>query len=123
MKIILADDSITMRKIVTHFLEDMGHTEVLPCQDGLEVLELLKTNPDVKLVLLDWNMPFMNGIDCLKKIKANPDCCDIPVVMLTSEALKTSIKEAVTCGAANYLVKPFEQEKFRAVVDKALASA
>ena len=94
-------------------LKSIGYEDVVQAEDGQDALNKLKENPDVKLVLLDWNMPNMNGIDCLKAIKANPTTKPIPVMMVTSEAEKSKIIEAIQSGASNYLVKPFEADALK----------
>ena len=120
MKILFADDSLTMQKIVSKMLADIGYLDVLLADGGDVVISLLAEHSDVGLVLLDWNMPVMNGIDCLKEIKANPATKEIPVVMLTSEVSMASVMEAVRCGACNYLIKPFESEKLGRVIKEIL---
>jgi len=113
MKILLVDDSSTMRRIQMNTLKSLGYEDVVQAEDGEDALNKLKENPDVRLVLLDWNMPNMNGIDCLKAIKANPTTKAVPVMMVTSEAEKSKIIEAIQNGASNYLVKPFEAEALK----------
>lgn len=113
MKILLVDDSSTMRRIQANTLKTIGYETVIQAEDGADALQKIAENPDVKLVLLDWNMPNMNGIDCLKAIKANPSTKGIPVMMVTSEAEKSRIIEAIQSGAANYLVKPFEADALK----------
>lgn len=121
MKIIIADDSLTMRRMMENMLAEIGDFEILTADGGDIVMEQLAANTDVKLVLMDWNMPVMNGIECLKQIRANPDTKCLSVIMVTSEALRERILEAVQCGATNYLMKPFEKDKFRTVVENALS--
>lgn len=113
MKILLVDDSSTMRRIQMNTLKSLGFDDVVQAEDGQDALNKLKENPEVRLVLLDWNMPNMNGIDCLKAIKANPATKAVPVMMVTSEAEKSKIIEAIQSGASNYLVKPFEAEALK----------
>ncbi len=119
MKILLVDDSTTMRRIQKNTLEKLGYTEVMEAGDGQEAIASLK-KCKVDLVLMDWNMPNMNGLDALKAIKADPDLKSIPVMMVTSESEKTRIIEAIQSGAANYVVKPFQpetlKEKIQAVI-------
>lgn len=119
-KVIIADDSLTMRRMVENMLSELGEFEILLADGGDIVMELLGQHPDVQLILMDWNMPVMNGLDCLKAIRANPATSKLAVIMVTSEALRERIMEALQCGATNYLMKPFEKEKFRAVVENAL---
>ncbi len=123
MKILLADDSVTMRKIQLAMLKSFGYDDVVQVDCGDDVITGLAQHPDVRLILLDWNMPLMNGLDCLKAVKANPATRDIPVIMVTSEATMSRIREAVESGAANYLVKPFDAEKLKSVIAAVLKSA
>lgn len=119
-KVIIADDSQIMRRMIANMLSDVGEFTILTADGGDVVMELVAQHPDVALILLDWNMPVMNGLDCLKAIRSNPNTANVAVVMVTSEALKERIMEAIQCGATNYLMKPFEQEKFRSVVEPPL---
>ena len=116
MKILLVDDSSTMRRIQANTLNSLGYNDLVQAEDGADALKKLKENPDVNLVLLDWNMPNMNGLDCLKAIKADGTTKAIPVMMVTSEAEKTKIIEAVQAGASNYLVKPFDADSLKAKI-------
>jgi len=116
MKILLVDDSSTMRRIQANTLNSLGYNDLVQAEDGADAIKKLRENPDVKLVLLDWNMPNMNGLDCLKAVKADPSTKAIPVMMVTSEAEKTKIIEAVQAGASNYLVKPFDADSLKAKI-------
>lgn len=116
MKILLVDDSSTMRRIQSNTLTSLGYADLVQAEDGADALKKLREHPDVKLVLLDWNMPNMNGLDCLKAIKADPTTKGIPVMMVTSEAEKSKIIEAVQAGASNYLVKPFDADSLKAKI-------
>jgi two-component system chemotaxis response regulator CheY len=109
MKILLVDDSSTMRRIQKNALEKMGHTDVTEAGDGVEALKKIAEG-GFELVLMDWNMPNMTGIEALKKMKADPAVKAVPVIMVTSESEKTRIMEAIQAGAANYIVKPFQPE-------------
>lgn len=109
MKILLVDDSTTMRRIQRNTLEKLGHSEIIEAGDGAEAIAKLQAGP-FDLVLMDWNMPNMTGIDALKKIKADPALKAVPVIMVTSESEKSRILEAIQSGAANYVVKPFQAE-------------
>jgi two-component system, chemotaxis family, chemotaxis protein CheY len=121
MKILLVDDSKTMRRIQKNTLNSIGFADVVEAEDGQDALRKLSENMDVALILMDWNMPVMNGLECLKKIKGNPATKEKPVMMVTSEAEKAKILEAIQSGAANYVVKPFEpdvlEKKIKAVLN------
>ena len=121
MKILLVDDSNTMRRIEKNTLEKMGYTDVTEAQDGAEAVKQVASGR-FQLVLMDWNMPNMTGIDALRAIKADPAHKALPVIMVTSESEKSRIMEAIQSGAASYVVKPFQadtlQEKINAVMGK-----
>jgi len=107
MKILLVDDSRTIRNIQKSTLATMGHTDVLEAADGLEALAVLaKVRPD--LVLVDWNMPNMDGITLIRKVREKDK--KLPMIMVTTEAEKTRIMEALRAGVNNYVVKPFTAE-------------
>lgn len=121
MRILLVDDSTTMRRIQRNTLEKLGYTDVTEADDGVQAVKAVAAAP-FDLVLMDWNMPNMTGIEALKKIKSDPARKDTPVIMVTSESEKSRIIEAIQSGAANYIVKPFQaetlQEKIQAVMQK-----
>ena len=107
MKILVVDDSSTMRRIISNILKSCGHENLVEAADGIEGLNMLKANPDVGMVLTDWNMPNMNGIDFLAKIRETTPATELPVIMVTTEAEKANVVAAIKAGANNYIVKPF----------------
>ena len=110
MKVLVVDDSSTMRRILVNCLAKMKITDVVQAGDGSEALPMVTAQGPFDLILTDWNMPQMNGLELLKAIKADPKNAALPVVVVTTEAEKERIVEAVKCGAANYIVKPFTPE-------------
>jgi len=123
MKILLADDSVTIRRIEINALKLAGYNDVVDVDGGDRVLEELECRDDFGLVLLDWNMPVMNGLDCLKAIRANERTRSIPVIMITAEVTKGRVVEAIRAGASNYLVKPFEPHRLKEIIDETLKKA
>ncbi len=109
MKIMVVDDMSTMRRIVKNVLKQLGFTNVEEAENGKEALEKLKGEP-YGFVVSDWNMPVMTGIDMLRAIRADEALKQIPVLMVTAEAQKENIIEAVQAGVSNYIVKPFTAE-------------
>ena len=106
MKVLVVDDFATMRRIVRNILKQLGFTNIVEADDGTTALEIMKTDK-VDLVLCDWNMPKVSGLDLLKQMKADSDLKNIPFLMITAEAQKQNIIEAVKTGVSNYIVKPF----------------
>ncbi len=120
MKILLVDDSRTIRNIQKNTLASMGHTDILEAADGLLALEVLsKVTPD--LMLVDWNMPNMDGITLVKKIRETDK--RIPIMMCTTEAEKSRVIEAIKAGVNNYVVKPFTADTLSEKIDQTLAKA
>jgi len=114
MKVIVADDSLVMRKIITNIVESLGH-EGIPAPNGEQLLAILnQLGEEVGLVLLDWNMPGVNGLEALKAIQSNPRFQSIPVVMISTESEDSKVEEALQAGACGYLAKPFTPEKLSA---------
>jgi two-component system chemotaxis response regulator CheY len=112
MKILLVDDSGSMRHFSKRILTGLGITDIKEAGDGLEAIKAAnEEKPD--LIMMDWNMPNMTGIEALKKLKADPATQPIPVIMVTSESEKANIIEAVKSGAANYVVKPFNADTIK----------
>lgn len=106
MKVLVVDDFATMRRIVRNILKQLGFTNIAEADDGTTALEIMKTDK-IDLVLCDWNMPKVSGLDLLKQMKADSDLKNIPFLMITAEAQKQNIIEAVKTGVNNYIVKPF----------------
>jgi two-component system chemotaxis response regulator CheY len=109
MKILLVDDSGTMRQIQKMILQGLGLIDIIEAADGLEAIRMAAEQRPT-LILMDWNMPGMKGIDALRKLKAADITKAIPVIMVTSESEKGHVLEAVRAGAANYMVKPITAE-------------
>ncbi len=110
MKILTADDSATIRRIIKGTIEVLGH-ECLQAEDGQIAMEILEKDfSDIGLVLLDWNMPNLNGLETLTKIKGDDRFKDIPVMMVTTVSEKANIAKAIAVGATNYVTKPFSAE-------------
>lgn len=110
MKILSADDSAIMRRIIKGAIDVLGY-EFVEAVDGLDALEKIEEHyKSLSLILLDWNMPGLDGFSVLKKVKHDTRFQHIPVAMITTESEKTKIAQAVQNGAINYIVKPFSQE-------------
>ncbi|MFH0920652.1 MAG: response regulator [Fibrobacterota bacterium] len=109
MKILSADDSAMIRRVIRGAVEMIGH-ELVEAADGREALEILELrHAEIGLLLLDWNMPRLDGFSVLQKVKADPRFSRIPVIMVTTEVERTKVVEAIRAGAKNYVMKPFSQ--------------
>jgi two-component system chemotaxis response regulator CheY len=120
MKVLVVDDSSTMRRIIVNTLARLGYKDVVQGADGVEAWEAMQANPDIGVVITDWNMPNMNGLELVKKIRAEEKYADIPIIMVTTEGGKAEVITALKAGVNNYIVKPFTpqvlKEKLQAVL-------
>ena len=118
MKILLVDDSRTIRNIQKRIFAQLGQTDIMEAGDGVEALKQIgESRPD--LVLVDWNMPNMDGITLVRKIRETDK--QLPLVMCTTEAEKRRVVEAIQAGVNNYIVKPFTQETLAEKIKATLA--
>lgn len=117
MKILVVDDMSTMRRIVKNILKQLGFNNLEEAENGQEALTKLKADT-YGFVVSDWNMPVMMGIDMLRAIRADERLKAIPVLMVTAEAQKENLMEAVKAGVSNYVVKPFTAETMQEKINK-----
>ena len=117
MKIMLVDDSKTMRNMQRNALNGLGHTDLVEAGDGQQALEKAEQEKP-ELILLDWNMPNVDGLAFLKQFRATDT--DTPVIMITTELEKRRVIEAIKAGVNNYIVKPFTQEALAERIEETL---
>jgi len=113
MRTLIVDDSLTMRKIIRKSLDGLKEppAEILEAADGVEALQLLRNEKlEIDLVLIDWNMPRLDGLGFLKQLRVISPFREIYVVMVTSQANRANVAEALRWGACDYVVKPFVPE-------------
>jgi two-component system chemotaxis response regulator CheY len=116
--ILVVDDSHIMRNIVKNTFNLLK----IPCSylesgNGDEALRILLSQP-IDMVLLDWNMPGLSGIDFLRKVRSMEQYKNIPIIMITSEAAKLNVIEAIKAGATAYITKPVDTKIFMDKISK-----
>ncbi len=118
-RVLVVDDSISIRKYVQRFLDRTGY-EVEVAPDGMEALNYMgRMKFDV--VITDLEMPVMHGYDLMSEMKKSPDLVNIPVIVLTSRAGDKHRQKAIEMGAQDYLVKPFEEQEMLGALKKLLS--
>jgi two-component system chemotaxis response regulator CheY len=120
MKVLIVDDSAVMRKVLIGALSRANLTDIDQASDGAEAVRAVDT-ADYGLVLMDWNMPNMLGIDAVRAIRAKGKT--MPIIMVTTEAEKGRVIEALKAGAQNYVIKPFEPSTIVSKIQDTLAKA
>lgn len=105
---LVIDDSRVIRKVSRHILEALGFA-VEEAENGREGLDrCAAAMPDV--ILLDWNMPVMTGIEFITQLRKSPGGDEPKVVFCTTENDVAHIREAISAGADEYVMKPFDHE-------------
>jgi two-component system chemotaxis response regulator CheY len=122
LKILIVDDFPTMRRIVKTLLKQNGFTNFCEAEDGVQAWKLVNEQGDFELIVSDWNMPNMTGLEFLKTVRGDPKFKHIPFLMVTAEAEKENIIEAVKSGVSNYVVKPFTAQILREKLERIDAS-
>ena len=117
-KILIVDDSESIRQAVGITLEKAGYT-VQSAIDGLNALDYLKGEP-LSLIITDLNMPNLDGIELVKKIRADENYKFTPILILTTESQAEKRNEAKSAGATGWIVKPFFPDKLIEVVKKVI---
>jgi len=118
-KVLIVDDSATMRKIITRVLRqaEIPCASVVEAGNGVEGMARLQSDPDIDLILSDINMPQMNGVDFVKAVRATRAKEALPMIMVTTEGGEAMMNNALALGANGYVTKPFTPESIRAALE------
>ena len=121
MRFLVVDDSSTMRRIIINTLNKLGYQEIVEASNGREGIDKLSA-ADVDMVITDWNMPEMNGIDFIRALRGQDKTKETPILMVTTNAAKDDIVEALRAGVNNYIVKPFTPDTFKEKIEAVTAT-
>ncbi|MCP4114318.1 MAG: response regulator [Desulfobacteraceae bacterium] len=116
--ILTADDSASMRQMVSFTLKGAGY-EVVEAEDGKEGLSMI-SQTKVDMIITDLNMPNMDGIEMIRNVRAMPQYKFIPIILLTTESQGDKKKEGKAAGATGWIIKPFKPEQLLGVIKKVL---
>lgn len=122
MKTLVIDDMMTMRKIITKMLKQIGFTNVSEADDGATAWPMIQqaqeSGEPFDFIVSDWNMPKMSGLDLLIKIRGTEGIKDTPFLMVTAEAEQSNVVKVVQAGVSNFVVKPFKPETLQEKIQK-----
>jgi len=118
LKILVVDDFPTMRRIVKTLLKQNGFHNFVDAEDGEQAYRILQEHGDFEMIISDWNMPNMTGLEFLKTVRSDAKFKHLPFLMVTAEAEKENIIEAVKSGVSNYIVKPFTGQALKDKLEK-----
>jgi len=114
-KVLVVDDDIRNVFAIAQILEER-EIEVLEAENGAVALEVLKSNPDIDLVLMDIMMPVMDGYETMKTIRNTPETASVPIITLSAKAMKEDYQKAIDKGANDYISKPVDVQKLLALL-------
>lgn len=117
--LLMAEDEEDTASLLRFLLERSGY-HVLHAQDGKQAQQMIDTMPAPHLVLLDIMLPHMSGLQLLPYIRKKPDWQQVPIIMLTADSSEHDIQQALTSGANDYMVKPFNPRELTARLSRFL---
>ena len=109
MRALVVDDSRTIRHVIGGILEELGF-EVREAGDGVEALEVIRSEPQFDVALVDWEMPEMDGMELLRALRGERAFDQLRLLIVTTKSEMGNVVEALEAGADEYLMKPFTKE-------------
>jgi len=119
-KILIAEDSLTMRSLIVSTITAMGDYETVEAANGFEALRILPREK-VDLIITDINMPDINGLELVSFIRNNENYRQTPLIIISTEGSERDREKGITLGANAYLVKPFAPDQLQQLIRKYLA--
>lgn len=118
MKILIVDDSSTIRRVLTNVLSRMFTEEVtfFEAENGQIAFDILNANKDITLIFLDFNMPIMNGDEFLTRVRGDKELSSVRVIMCTTVSQKDTVISLMKKGVSGYIVKPFTPDTVRKTI-------
>ena len=114
-KILIAEDSLTMRSLIVSTITAMGDYETVEAANGFEALRILPREK-VDLIITDINMPDINGLELVSFIRNNENYCETPLVIISTESSDRDREKGLSLGANAYLVKPFAPDQLQSLI-------
>ncbi|MEQ1899340.1 MAG: response regulator [Devosia sp.] len=107
VRVLIVDDQQSMRGICKYILGQLGFKDITEAKSGRDALGKLE-KADVDLIISDWNMDDIDGLTLLRVIRKHPKTAAMPFIMATGRSDKEQVKEAISFGVNNYIIKPFD---------------
>ncbi len=118
-KVLVIEDSSTMRSMIAAIIEEMDDFAVTEAGSGFEALKLLPTE-EFDLIITDINMPDINGLEVVNFVKTHPNYKKIPLIIITTERSEEDRKKGIALGASEYITKPFKHDELQEVVRRVI---
>ncbi len=107
VSVLIVDDQQSMRGICKYILTQLGFTNIIEAKSGRDALGKLEQS-NIDLIISDWNMEDIDGLTLLRVIRKHPKTQSMPFIMATGRSDKEQVKEAISSGVNNYIIKPFD---------------
>lgn len=117
MRVLVVDDSPTMRRIITNTLKKLGYVDIAEAGDGVEAIQHVAAARPA-LILTDWNMPRMGGEEFIKTVRQNREMRNVPVLVVATRAESADVVLALQTGFDDYVLKPFTAETLKQKVER-----
>jgi two-component system chemotaxis response regulator CheY len=121
VSVMIVDDQQSMRGICRYILNQLGFTNVIEARSGRDALGKLEKG-EVDLIISDWNMDDIDGLTLLKVIRKHPRTQNMPFIMATGRSDMEQVKEAISCGVNNYIIKPFDASTMKKRIEAVIGA-
>jgi two-component system, chemotaxis family, chemotaxis protein CheY len=121
VSVLVVDDQQSMRGICKYILTQLGFTNVIEAKSGRDALGKLE-HQNVDLIISDWNMEDIDGLTLLRVIRKHPKTSNMPFIMATGRSDKEQVKEAISSGVNNYIIKPFDASTMKKRIEAVIGA-
>ena len=121
MRFLVIDDSMPMRRIISNVLGRLGHTDIIFASNGREALKQIEAER-IEFVITDWYMPEMTGLEFVRALRSKEATRDVPIIIVTANASKDDVAQAVQLRVNGYVLKPFTAEILKERIEAVCAS-
>jgi two-component system chemotaxis response regulator CheY len=121
VSVLVVDDQQSMRGICRYILTQLGFTNIVEAKNGREALSKLEKQ-NVDLIISDWNMEDVDGLTLLRVIRKHPRTAALPFIMATGRSDKEQVKEAISSGVNNYIIKPFDASTMKKRIEAVIGA-
>lgn len=116
MKLLVVDDSLTMRRIVVNTLQKLGYHDIVEAADGVEALNRL--DDSISVMLTDWIMPEMSGLELVRAVRSRPQFATLPICMITTRSAREDLIAAIEAGIDDYILKPLQPHTLKEKIER-----
>ena len=121
LNVVVVDAHASMNSIIRDKLSALGFKRVFKALNGKDALKIIETHA-VDLIISDWHMPIMNGLELLKATRKSNKTANTPFIMLSKNINETDVKQAISLGVSEYLLKPFNEKLLEIKISRAFSA-